>query len=143
MKTHFLILLSLGFLFTMLLFGCRRIKENSLSVNCSTWDCIEKNKNKVAIVEGVFQKYSPWKTGKGAGHPFWEWEIVLSDSLAIPVDNTYMGIDYEKYVGKKVIIKGTIFYGIIIGCEEGQNATGFRIDPLIIEVKEKQVSVIG
>jgi hypothetical protein len=112
--------------------GCTQ-PEKQYTINCSTSDCLEKNKNKEAIVTGIFQKFTPWTTGKGADHPFWDWEILLADSTAIPVKSTYDEINYKYFEGKKVNIKGVIFFGIIIGCEEGQNATGFRIDPVGIE----------
>jgi len=107
------------------------------SVNCNTWDCLVKNKNKDAMVEGVFRKYTPNKTGKGANHMFWEWEIMLSDSTAVPVKSTYNEINYKYFEGKNVLIKGNIFFGIIIGSAEEQNATGFRIDPVKIEEVKK------
>jgi hypothetical protein len=108
--------------------------QKSDVVHCTTWDCLEKNKNKAAVIEGVFRKYTPNKTGKGAMQLFWDWEIVLKDSLAVPVKSTNTNINYDSFKGKKVLIEGTIFYGIIIGSVEGQNATGFRIDPM--EIKE-------
>lgn len=137
LKNTFLVLLILGPIFTVQPINAQQVNTKSYSVNCNTRGCIEKNKNNDAIIEGVFQKYTPNKTGKGANHMFWEWEIVLSDSFAVPVNSTYDEINYKYYEGKNVLIKGNIFYGIIIGSAEGQNATGFRIDPVKIEEAEK------
>ncbi len=114
--------------------NAQQVDRKSYSVSCSTWDCLEKNKNKDAIIKGVFRKYTPNKTGKGANYMFWDWEIMLTDSFAVPVKSSFNEINYKYFDGKKVLIKGTIFYGIIIGSADGQNATGFRIDPL--EIKE-------
>jgi len=118
--------------------NAKQVNKKSYSVNCSTWDCLEKNKNKDAIINGVFRKYTPNKTGKGANYMFWDWEIMLTDSFTVPV-STYNEINYKYFDGKKVLIKGAIFYGIIIGSADGhgQNATGFRIDPIEIKVTEK------
>jgi uncharacterized protein YcfL len=115
----------------------QQVNRKSYSVNCSTWDCLEKNKNKDATIKGVFRKYTPNKTGKGANYMFWDWEIMLTDSFAVPVKSTLNEINYKYFDGKKVLIKGTIFYGIIIGSADGQNATGFRIDPAEIKEAEK------
>ncbi len=131
MKNKFLILV--GLLFTIQIIKAQSVNTNVNCVHCSTWDCLEKNKNQKAIIKGVFQKYTPNKTGKGANHMFWDWEIMLEDGLTVPVKSTYGKINYQSFEGKKVAVKGTIFYGIIIGSADGQNATGFRIDPTGIE----------
>lgn len=137
MKNTVLSILIFGFLFTGQLLYAQQVDKKSYSVNCSSWDCLEKNKNKGAIIKGVFRKYTPNKTGKGANHMFWDWELLLADSNAVPVESSNEEIKYKYFEGKKVSIKGTIFYGIIIGSSEGQNATGFRIDPLKIDEIEK------
>ncbi len=113
------------------------VNTNVAYIECSTWDCLEKNKNQEAIISGVFQKYTPNEAGKGANHLFWDWEIRLADSLKVPVKSTDEGIDYTFFEGRTVSIKGTVFYGIIIGSADGQNATGFRIDPVEIEEKKE------
>ena len=115
----------------LVLSGCAG-SVNKAEINCSTWDCLEKNKNKDAFVTGTFQKYTPWTQGKGADYPFWNWEILLSDGNAVPVNDEDSSIDFSSFDGKKVNVECKIFFGIIIGCEEGQNATGFRIDPYTI-----------
>lgn len=112
----------------LVLYGCEG-SLNKADINCSSWDCLEKNKNTEAVVTGTFQKFTPWDKGKGADYPFWNWEIVMSDGNTVPVHDENNDIDYPSFEGKQVSIDCNIFFGIIIGCEEGQNATGFRIDP--------------
>ena len=46
--------------------NAQQVNKKSYSVNCSTWDCLEKNKNKDAIIKGVFRKYTPNKTKRRA-----------------------------------------------------------------------------
>lgn len=102
---------------------------------CQTFDCLETNKNKKAIILGDFQPYTPNTGGKGAGHMFWDWEIVLKDSVSIPVVSRNEYLDLASFNGHSVQINGLIFYGIIIGSPEGQNATGYRIDADDIQLK--------
>jgi hypothetical protein len=136
MKNKLLITTVIGLIYTLQPLYAQQMKTKFDSVNCSTWVCLEKNKNKVAIIEGHFQKYTPNKIGKGANQMFWDWEIMLTDSFAVPVGSTNDEINYKIFEGKKVVIEGTIFYGIIIGSSEGQNAKGFRIDPVVIMEKK-------
>jgi hypothetical protein len=140
-KNTFLILLTFGLIFTTPLLKAQQVNDKSYTVHCSTWDCLEKNKNSEAIIKGVFRKYTPNKTGKGANYMFWDWEILLTDSFAVPVKSTNNEINYKYFEDKNVLIKGTIFYGIIIGSSEGQNATGFRIDPVGIEIQGNNYSI--
>ena len=133
MKNLFLVLITFGLSFIVQLINAQQVNTNSYSVNCNTWDCLENNKNKEAVIKGVFRKYTPNKTGKGANYMFWDWEILLSDSFSVPVKSTYNEINYTYFEGKKVLIKGTIFYGVVIGSSEEQCARGFRIDPVKIE----------
>ena len=117
--------------------NAQQVGNKTHTIHCSTWDCIEKNENKDATIKGIFRKYTPNKTGKGANHMYWDWEIVLDRDLAIPVKSTDNKINYKYFEGKKVLIKGNIFYGIVIGNSGEQNATGFRIDPVEIKLVEK------
>lgn len=102
--------------------------------NCSKWADLEKNKNKTVTTEGLFRKYTPEKKGKGAGHMFWDWEILMVDGTTVPVSTTNKKINYKEFEGKKVAIKGLVFYGVIIGSSNPneQSATGYRIDPVEI-----------
>ncbi len=119
--------------------GKAQIAVTDNSINCTTWDCLETNKNKEATITGVFRKYTPEKKGKGAGHMFWNWEILLLDGNAVPVSGNNKKISYKNFEGKKVSIKGLIFYGIIIGGSNPneQSATGYRIDPVEISKLKK------
>lgn len=115
-------------------------QQKDYSLTCTTWDCMETNKNKNATIKGTFRKYTPEKKGKGAGHMFWDWEILLSDGNAVPVSSGNTSIKYKKFEGKKVIIKGLIYYGIVIGSDNPneQSATGYRIDAVEIIKEEKK-----
>lgn len=127
------------FLFISIVFlsniNAQLVDNKIYKIHCTTWKCIEENMNKDAIVEGYFRKYTPEKCGKGAGYMFWDWEILLSDSIAIPVKSKYTEINYSAFENTFVQIKGLIFFGIIIGGNrpEEQAATGYRIDPSFIE----------
>lgn len=113
--------------------------KKDYSITCTTWDCLETNKNKDATIKGVFRKYTPEKKGKGAGHMFWDWEVLLSDGNAVPVSSTNPKIKLRSYEGKKVSIKGLVFYGIVIGSDnpDEQSATGYRIDVAEISKEKK------
>lgn len=119
--------------------GKAQSQKKDYSLTCNTWECLEKNSNKDASIKGVFRKYTPEKKGKGAGHMFWEWEILLSDGNAVPVSGSNKMIKYKNFEGKKVTIKGLIFYGIIIGSDNPneQSATGYRIDAVEINKVKK------
>jgi hypothetical protein len=132
-----IIIVIIGLLFGIHISRAQQSRDKKYALHCNTSDCLVKNKNKDAVVSGTFRKYTPNKKGKGANNMFWDWEILLSDSIAVPVKSTYTEINYKFFEGKKVNIKGVIFFGIIIGDKEGQNATGFRIDPVQIETTEK------
>jgi hypothetical protein len=94
----------------------------------------EKLKNTDAVICGRLQKFTPWESGKGAGHMFWQFEIMLADGTAIPVVNMDKSdgesTPFDEYVNSNVLIHSRIFYGIIIGDSnpEHQSMTGYRID---------------
>jgi hypothetical protein len=106
------------------------------TVRCDTWECLERNTNKVATINGVFRAYTPYPAGKGANHMFWEWEVVLSDTAVVPVTCVNDTMDCLRFEGKNVRIVGTVYFGIIVGDPKGQHLTGFRIDPMAIELNE-------
>ncbi len=113
-----------------------RMKKETEDIICKTFDCLEKNTNTKIIIDGFFRKYTPVKSRKEAGYMLWNWEILLSDSIAIPAICINKDIDLSIYENKNVSVNCTIFYGIIIGDPEKQNATGYRIDiDLIKEIK--------
>ena len=126
-----------------MIFGLNHLNAQEQKIDyptiCTNWNCLETNKNKSVAIKGVFRKYTPEKKGKGAGHMFWDWEILLADGNAVPVSSTNKKIRYTSLEGKKVVIKGLIFYGIIIGSDNPneQSATGYRIDPVEINKEKK------
>ncbi|WP_152538638.1 hypothetical protein [Aquimarina macrocephali] len=105
-----------------------KVLKDQNYTTCTNFKCLEKNKNKRIIVKGILRTYTPNKTGKGAGHMFWDWEILLDDEIAIPVMSKDQRLDLSIYNKKNILIDGNVFYGIIIGSPDGQNATGYRID---------------
>lgn len=104
---------------------------------CKDWTCVERHQNKMATIVGTFQKYQPNTKGKGANRMYWDWQILLQDSTKIPVSAENKTKNYSFWEGKKVRIVGTVFHGIIIGSAEGQNATGYRIDPQSIILEQE------
>lgn len=100
----------------------------------------EANKNKKTVIYGKLQKYTPWTQGKGANHMFWDWEIKLEGGGKIPVVSADKSdgesIIFAEYENENVIIFGTVYYGIVIGNPDGQNASGYRIDADGIMVNE-------
>ncbi len=133
MKKFFFSLLFIGTLFTAS--NAQQSGKKLYPINCSTLKCLNENKNKDVSVQGVFRKYTPGHPGKG-NTMFWDWEIVLSDNSTVPVKSTYDEINYSYFEGKKVLIKGTNFFGTIIK-GEAEECVGFRIDPVeIAELKK-------
>lgn len=106
---------------------------------CTTFKCIENHKNQSGQIVGQLRAYTPNKSGKGAGHMFWDYEILLSDSVAIPViEKPRYHLDFKSFLGKTVKIKCTFYHGVVIGGDhpEAQAATGWRIDAeSIVEIK--------
>lgn len=98
---------------------------------CTTFQCVENHKNQEGQIQGILRAYTPNESGKGAGHMFWDYEILLSDSIAIPVvSKPDFQLDFKEFLGKKVMMKCTFYYGVVIGGTnpEAQAATGWRID---------------
>jgi hypothetical protein len=91
---------------------------------------IELNKHTNAWLKGRFQKFTPWKEGKGANHMFWNWEIVLSDNSRYPVVPVNSDMSFRDFEDKDVLVYGKVFHGIIIGDSnpDHQSMTGYRID---------------
>lgn len=98
---------------------------------CTTFKCIESHKNQKGQVVGTLRAYTPNEKGKGAGHMFWDYEILLKDSVAIPVIAApRYKLDFKPFLGKQVKMACTFYYGVVIGGghPEAQAATGWRID---------------
>lgn len=108
--------------------------NNIIIDTCHTIQEAQNLKNKEAVIYGRLQKFTPWKEGKGSGHMFWRWEISFPGGGAIPIvskdKSDGESIIFDEYENRNVIVKGTVFYGIIIGDSDPthQSATGFRID---------------
>lgn len=72
---------------------------------------------------------------------YWNWELLLTDSLSVPIINIDTTANISIYENKKVSIYGNLFHGIIIGNssimeEQRQSATGYRIDAISINIKK-------
>ncbi len=104
------------------------------SDTCSSMTDAENLKNKKAVIFGRLQKFTPWLSGKGSGHMFWQWEVLFSDGGRIPVvskdKSDGESIVFDEYESRNVVIYGTVYYGIIIGDSDPnhQSMTGFRFD---------------
>jgi len=106
----------------------KQVETLSAQDTLLTANDVESHKNQEAFLKGRIQKFTPWTKGKGANHMFWDWEIVLYGGGTYPMISKDSAIDIGKFENKNVIIQAKVFYGIVIGSEEGQNATGYRID---------------
>jgi hypothetical protein len=135
MKT---ILLNLFFIFIISNSSQLFAQSDSIkfTTKCNTWDCLEKNKNTYAEIIGIFRKFTPNQQGKGANIMYWDWELLLSDGYAVPVSNSNKKINYLSFNGKKICLKGLIYNGVVIksSSPNGQQATGFRLDPFEISL---------
>jgi hypothetical protein len=114
--------------------------EIKTNFTCNNYSCLEENKNSKGIIEGVLRKYTPNKVGKGANQMFWDWELLLADSIAIPVVDENKTIEMSSFENRNVSIYGNIFYGVIIGGssnieEQEQSASGYRIDAISLQTK--------
>ncbi|HBX50366.1 MAG: hypothetical protein A2275_12480 [Bacteroidetes bacterium RIFOXYA12_FULL_35_11] len=135
MKNLLIIILVFELVFSINELKAQQVNNKIYSEICDCWNCLMNNKNKEAIIKGVFRKYTPNKIGKGANQMFWDWEIQLSDGYSVPIKNTYSEINYSSFENKFVQIKGLIFFGTIIGSGKEQSASGYRIDPIeIVEI---------
>jgi len=111
---------------------------------CTSYSCLQDKKNTNVTIEGVLRKYTPNKVGKGAGVKFWKWELLLDDSVAIPVVDVNKKLFLSFYENKEVTIYANLFYGIIIGGNSKpddmvQQAKGFRIDAISIKLKDRKM----
>lgn len=94
----------------------------------------EANKNKEVILVGRIQKFTPWTSGKGANHMFWNWEIVLEGGGVIPIASKDKSdgesINFAEYENEDVVVFGTVYFGTVIGGKDPdhQSASGYRID---------------
>lgn len=113
--------------------------EKGKEPTCKTYECLKNHENQKGYIEGTLRAYTPNKQGKGAGHMFWDFEILLKDSVAIPViEKPRHHLDFNAFLGKKVKMKCTFYYGVVIGGghPQAQAATGWRIDAEnIVELK--------
>lgn len=112
-------------LFLSLLFTSCTFSQNK--IRCESYDCVEVNKNKKASIFRVLVKSSIED---------WEWKILLKDSNYIYVNSASSKLKIKDFENKKVLMKGTIFYGVVRGENDGKSsfAYGYRFDPDFVEL---------
>ena len=102
---------------------------------CRTWRDIESHWNSDAFVEGVVKEYMiPFDGSKLGEEKIWDYEIVTPDHYVMPLTSINGNINFKDYLGKKVLVKAFIKFGIIFGNENTANITGTRID--VYEITE-------
>lgn len=116
--------------FSFLFCGCN-FSYSQNKIQCESYDCIELNKNKKANVIGVLSESSISD---------WEWKIVLKDSSYIYINSIETKLKFKDFKNKKVLMKGTIYYGVVRGENDGKSsfAYGYRFDPEFVEIYQKQ-----
>lgn len=96
---------------------------------CRLWKDIESHWNMNAYVEGKIIEYlPPHDNSKLGDEKIWQWELVTADNYSIPITAKNSALDISSYIGKNVIVKAYIQYGIIFGRENTANIVGTRID---------------
>ncbi|HJY63491.1 MAG TPA: hypothetical protein VJ455_04990 [Ignavibacteria bacterium] len=106
----------------------KEIKSANLDT-CRFWADIESHRNKDAWVIGRIIEYvPPHDSSKLGDEKIWDWEIVTADNYSIPLTAKTKELDVSSFIGKYVIVKAYILYGIIFGSENTANIQGTRID---------------
>lgn len=96
---------------------------------CRVWADIESHWNKDAYVIGKIIEYvPPHDNSKLGDEKIWDWEIIISDNHTIPLTAKNKSLDVNSFIGKNVIVKAYVLYGIIFGRENTANIQGTRID---------------
>ena len=122
-----------------LLFACNEsniITDNKRPVNIiNTFEKAKEHKNEVIFMEGILQPFEVWTKGKGRGVQYWDLQFLFDDNVHIPAISINPSIELETFKNKRVLIEAKVFFGIVIGVDDGisQNATGWRIDINSIE----------
>lgn len=92
-------------------------------------DEIQLYHNQITYVEGTVIAYEPPHDNSKLGdEKIWSWELKLPDGSAYPLTEKNEWIGMDKYIGKNVIVKCKVHYGIIFGYENTANMRGTRID---------------
>jgi hypothetical protein len=92
-------------------------------------DGIRLYHNQITYIEGTVISYEPpLDNSKLGDEKIWTWEIKLPDGSTYPLTEKNEWIGMDKYIGKNVIVKGKVHYGIIFGYENTANLRGTRID---------------
>lgn len=103
---------------------------------CRSYKDLESHQNQDAFIEGKIIEYvPPYDNSKLGDEKIWDWEIVLPDKYTYPLISRDPTLDVNSFIGKQVIVKGKVFYGIIFGEENTANMRGTRIDAIEIYLK--------
>ena len=96
---------------------------------CRVWADIETHWNKDAYIAGKIIEYiPPHDSSKLGDEKIWDWEIQTADNYSIPLTAKNKLLNINNYIGKNVIVKAYILYGIIFGSENTANMRGTRVD---------------
>ncbi|MCI0448572.1 MAG: hypothetical protein L0Y79_02155 [Chlorobi bacterium] len=103
---------------------------------CRSYTDLEAHQNQNAFVEGKIIEYVPPRDSSKLGdEKIWDWELVLPDNYKYPLTANAPSLDVNSFIGKTVIVKAFIKYGIIFGYENTANIQGYRIDAEMIYLK--------
>jgi len=104
-------------------------EQNADMDTCRTYTDLESHQNQDAYIEGKIIEYvPPHDSSKLGDEKIWNWEILLSDNYTYPLISKDPDLNVDKFIGKNVVVKGKVFYGIIFGSENTANMRGYRID---------------
>lgn len=103
---------------------------------CRSYQDLEAHQNQTAFVEGKIIEYVPPRDSSKLGdEKIWDWELVLPDNYKYPLTAKVPSLDVNSFIGKNVIVKAFIKFGIIFGYENTANIQGYRIDAEEIYLK--------
>jgi hypothetical protein len=123
------------FIFAFLLITSAVCAQENLDT-CRSWQDLEAHRNQTAFVEGRIIEYVPPRDSSKLGdEKIWDWELVLPDNYKHPLTAIDPALDVNSFIGKTVIVKAFIKYGIIFGRENTANIQGYRIDAEMIYLK--------
>lgn len=123
------------FIFSSLFIASSACAQENLDT-CRSYLDLEAHQNQNAFVEGKIIEYVPPRDSSKLGdEKIWDWELVLPDKYSYPLIAKDAPLDVNSFIGKNVIVKGKVFYGIIFGRENTANMQGYRIDAEEIYLK--------
>jgi hypothetical protein len=123
------------FIFTFFLITSGACGQEKLDT-CRSYTDLEAHQNQTTLVEGRIIEYVPPRDSSKLGdEKIWDWELVLPDNYKYPLTAKAPALDVNSFIGKNVIVRAFIKYGIIFGYENTANIQGYRIDAEEIYLK--------